>query len=330
MLVDWQPIVEDDLRIMIRGYYEHKGHVVDDVHRRSELGADLLINSREGDRILTVLIKISPGQDDLGQITTALRNYGPPIAYFFTGSASGPFLAGFPSDGAVNTTHNEEGTEKLMIEGESHYVFYYGFRYHEAIIGLADLVATIFRRCKGLDTGVQPSERVSREEMLDFYEGILQAREIVNITLNDMIRYSHAIQGAETTDGKERIRLTGARLLKSRLDLLTPLYSEKIEQGLSFPRAILEDSVYGYDCWGTTQSGWFSPTKPVQGGAEVPIPIDDHREIVMNNVLHGYGYEWQQFGINEAAACLQSTLAILNGLKKGTKKMILLHYPSLR
>src|SRR5579862_8405049 len=100
------------------------------------------------------------------------------------------------------------------------------------------------------------------------------------MTQNDMFRYSRAVQGAESEESKKKIRYTGARLLKTRLDLLTELYSEKIEPGLAFPRNILQNTVYGYDCWGTTYSGWLMATRLTSGNPNVPIPIpiDEHQE----------------------------------------------------
>ncbi len=131
---------------MIAEYWHRSGYTVTDVHAKQELGADLVCSLRharhsrqvsKSQQRSTVLIKREPTQGDLGQIATAARNYGRPIDYYYTGRASGPFIAAVKREKRFRL-HDEMAIEKLMIESDNSFAFYYAFKYNPALISFAE------------------------------------------------------------------------------------------------------------------------------------------------------------------------------------------------
>ncbi len=316
--IDWGSIVEDELRPMIAEYWRRAGYTVTNVHAKQELGADLICERPHRSKPKshrprsTVLIKRSPVQGDLGQIATARRNYGGPIDYYYTGRASGPFIAACQRmKGFI--LHDETETEKLMVESDNTLVFYYAFSFHPAVISFARTITEIARRCERTKTPTKSSLRISEADLLNFYDGAAEVREIIDMTQNDVVRFANKIKNTASND-KGLIRIECADLLRTRLERLQLVCEYKLKSARAFPRKLAK-ALHGYHAWGNTYANWLS---------SIGKTYDEHLKDVERHLLHGYGYEMgdDEFGINEAARCLQSMNLLATYFKKNARSLV--------
>ncbi len=143
--------------------------------------------------------------------------------------------------------------EKLMIESDNSYAFYYAFKYHPALISFAETITEIVRRSERTRTPTKPSPRTSESDLLNFYDGAVEFREIIDMTQNDIVRYANEIKGA--TDDRKLLLAKCADLLRLRLERLDLVCEYKLKSGRRFPRK-LASVLHGYHAWGNTYTNW--------------------------------------------------------------------------